>query len=246
MPTVNYNKISHIYDDVRQADIELITHFLAELDLNDAATILDIGCGTGNHTDLLQKVTHSHVYGIEPSAGMLSRARQKNRHVVFQSGDAAHIPFDDDYFDFVYMTDVIHHVPDINSMFAEIKRVLKTNGNVCIVTQSHHQIEQRPIVQFFPGTASVDKARYPDIDQIVAQAAAQSLKFIKTTVLYENQAIELGPEFLELVKKKGYSMLHLIADEEYDEGVKRLETELRYGTIKSTLSGETLVWFIKP
>lgn len=242
---VNYNEISQVYDEVRHVDRDLIDHFWRELDLNPASKILDIGCGTGSHADLLQKVTQGQVYGVEPAAGMLNQARQKNSRVVFELGDAAHLPFEADFFDFVYMTDVIHHVPDIGRMFAEIHRVLKTNGQVGIVTQSHYQIERRPIVQFFPGTAAADKARYPDIDQIIAQAEAQRLRFLKTTSLYENQAIELGPDFLELVKKKGYSMLHLIADKEYDVGLKRLADELRDGPIASKAAGETLVWFEK-
>ena len=207
--------------------------------------ILEIGCGTGNNTDLLQRVTQSDVYGVEPSEGMLSKAQQKDSKVVFKSGDAEHIPFEGEYFDFVYMTDVIHHVPDIGKMFAEINRVLKKIGKVCIVTQSHRQIEKRPIVQFFPGTATVDKERYPDIDKIIARAEEQQIKFMKNTISYENEVVELGLDYLELVKKKGYSMLHLISDEEYGEGLKLLEAELKNGKIRAKLSGETLVWFTK-
>ncbi len=181
MPKVDYNEISQIYDDVRQADVELINHFLQEIDFTPSTKILDIGCGTGNHADLLQKITHSHVYGIEPSAGMLSRAQQKNSQVVFKPGQADHIPFEDEFFDFVYMTDVIHHVPDIRKMFAEINRGLKQQGKLCIVTQSHDQIEKRPIVQFFPGTVAIDQERYPDINKIIETAEAH-LQFMKTAI----------------------------------------------------------------
>ena len=242
---VNYNEISQVYDEVRAADVELINSFLSEVDITPATKILDIGCGTGNYTTLLQQVTHGEVYGIEPAEGMLSKARQKSSGVFFTPGQAEQIPFADTYFDFVYMTDVIHHVPDRGKMFAEIKRVLKRAGKVCIVTQSHRQIEERPIVQFFPETASVDQARYPDIDEIIPSAIGQHLTFMKRTVLYENQEIELGLDFLELVQKKGYSMLHLISDKAYHAGLRRLEIALNKGPIKSKLSGETLVWFMQ-
>ena len=140
------------------------------------------------------------------------------------------------------MTDVIHHVRDIRAMFAEMFRVLKLGGKVCIATQSHHQIENRPIVAFFPGTAAVDKDRYPDIPDIIAHAEEHNLKFKRNVVLFENEEIELGQEYMELVQKKGYSMLHLLSDNEYAQGLKRLEGELRRGPIRSRLSGETLVW----
>jgi ubiquinone/menaquinone biosynthesis C-methylase UbiE len=245
MNRVNYEEISQVYDDVRQADIELINSFLQELAIDRKTRVLDIGCGTGNYTDLLQKVTQSEVYGVEPSAGMLAKAKSKQSKVIFKQGNAAELPFENEYFDFVYMTDVIHHVPEIGAMFAEIDRVLKDGGRVCIVTQSHQQIENRPIVKYFPGTAKVDKERYPDIDEIIVEAEGQGLKFDMNTILYEDELIELDEEYLELVQKKGYSMLHLITDEEYDQGLKQLRTELMRGKITVKLSGETMVWLLK-
>ncbi len=242
--TINYNNISAIYDDVRQANLELINTFRQEVDLNASTKVLDIGCGTGNNADLIQKITHSQLYGLEPSTGMLHRATQKNENILFKQGHAADIPFEDDYFDFIYMTDVIHHIPDIKMMFAEIKRVLKKNGKICIVTQSHQQIEKRPIVQFFPDTANVDKARYPDIETIIAVAGAQNLSFSKTSPLYEVKTVELGSDFLELVMKKGYSMLHLISDKEYQHGLKVLKSALEKGPLKLKAAGETLIWFM--
>jgi ubiquinone/menaquinone biosynthesis C-methylase UbiE len=245
MSKVNYNEISQVYDDVRQVDIELINSFLQEIEIEKETRVLDIGCGTGNYTDSLQKITQGEVYGVEPSKGMLGKAKAKQSKVVFKQGSAAELPFEDEFFDFVYMTDVIHHVPEIGAMFAEINRVLKEKGRVCIVTQSHQQIENRPIARFFPGTVAVDKRRYPDIPEVIANAEDQGLKLVKNAVLNENAKIELGQEFLELVKKKGYSMLHLLSEEEYREGLMGLKNKLMNGKIIAGSAGETLVWLTK-
>ncbi len=248
MQPVNYNEISKIYDDVREGDIVLINHFLQELPPEDGLTILDIGCGTGNYTDLFQKVTqarHYRVYGIEPSEGMISKARQKNNQIVFKQADAEDIPFEDHFFDFVFMTDVIHHIPDIRKMFSEIHRILKLQGKVCIFTQSHKQIEARPIARFFPGTVRVDQERYPDIDQIIAAAQRVHLLFLKQEVLFEGEPMEVAAGFLELARKKGYSMLHLLTEQEYQTGLRQLETAMPHGPIQARMAGETLVWFTK-
>ncbi len=248
MGQVNYNEISKIYDDVREGDIVLINHFLQELPPDGDLNILDIGCGTGNYTDLFQKVTlpkGCQVYGIEPSEGMISKARQKNSQVIFKQATAEDIPFEADFFDFVYMTDVIHHIPDIREMFAEIQRVLKPCGKVCIFTQSHRQIEKRPIAQFFPGTVRVDQERYPDIAEIVAAARSASLAYLKQEILFEGEVREMGTDFLELARKKGYSMLHLLTEAEYQSGLRTLESALQNGPIQVRSSGETLVWFAK-
>ncbi len=248
MQQVNYNEISKIYDDVREADIVLINHFLRELPPEEGLKILDIGCGTGNYTDLFQKVTQAkqyQVYGVEPSEGMVSKARQKNSHIVFEQATAENIPFEDNFFDFIYMTDVIHHIADIRKMFSEIQRTLKPQGKVCIYTQSHRQIEARPIAQFFPGTVRVDQRRYLDIDQIVAAARFGQLTYLKQEVLFEGKGIEVGADFLELARKKGYSMLHLLSEAEYQTGLSQLESALQHGPFQARMAGETLVWFTK-
>ena len=143
------------------------------------------------------------------------------------------------------MTDVIHHVPDIAKMFVEIARVLRPAGKVCIVTQSHRQIENRPIVRFFPGTARVDKQRYPDIPAVLNAALPAGLVSFKQEVLFEGDPLELGGDYLELVRKKGYSMLHLITDEEYESGLKALETALQNGPLTAQQAGETLIWLTR-
>lgn len=248
MQQVDYDEISKIYDDVREGDIVLINHFLDEISVDRSLNILDIGCGTGNYTDLLQKITRTRgwqIYGIDPSERMIEKARRKNRDIIFQQGRAEDLLWAHDFFDFIYMTDVIHHIPDIHRIFREIQRVLKIGGKVCIVTQSHRQIAARPIARFFPGTVRVDRERYPSIHEIHAAAHSAGLIFFKQEVLFEGDAIELNVEYLELVRKKGYSMLHLITDQEYQAGLQELERALQKGSIQARAAGETLVWFTK-
>lgn len=252
MDSLNYNKISKIYDDVREGDLALIQRLIRALPSHPDTCVLDIGCGTGNHTDLLQKLTGVQVYGIEPSEGMLEKARRKNPEITFKIGQADQIPFDDDFFDFAYMTAVVHHVPDIKAMFSEIWRVLRSPtpeagkpcGKGCIAMQSHQQIEERPIAQYFPGTVRVDKKRYPDIPELIVAATNRGFTEVKSETL-SDKPIKLDASYLELVRKKGYSMLHLISDEEYQAGLRKLEQAMRDGPITVQPSGGTLVWFTK-
>ncbi len=246
MKSIDYDQISQIYDDVRQADLELIEAFLQRVQLHEASRVLDIGCGTGNYTGLLQKITRAQLFGADPSSGMLDKARQKHPQVDFRQAQAHELPFADAFFDFIYMTDVIHHIPDIASLFAEIQRLLRPGGCACIATQSHGQIAARPIARFFPGTVAADQRRYPDIPSIIQEAENAGLQFLQTDLLGVEQEIELGPEFLELARKKGYSMLRLITDEEYARGLQALKECLQSGPIKAKAAGESLVWFINP
>ncbi|HEX3049329.1 MAG TPA: hypothetical protein VHP83_01640 [Aggregatilineaceae bacterium] len=92
----------------------------------------------------------------------------------------------------------------------------------------------------------MDRARYPDIDGIVRTAQACGLRFLRTTILFENQPLLLDDSFLELVRKKGYSMLHLITEEEYTAGLRALESALAAGPVEALAAGETLVWLARP
>ena len=244
MKSVNYNEISKTYDDVRKSDLTLVQRLTQVLPPRSDLRILDLGCGTGNYTDLFQRLTQAQVFGVDPSGGMLEKAREKDTNVTFKIGQADNIPFENDFFDFTYMTDIIHHVPDIEAMFGEIKRVLKSGGVGCVVTQSHQQIEARPIAHYFPGTARVDKERYPDIPEIIRAASSQNFIELGSEILSE-KPIELDADFLELVRKKGYSMLHLISDEEYQAGLQKLEGALDTGPVIVQPSGTTLVWYTK-
>jgi SAM-dependent methyltransferase len=243
MQPVNYDAISTIYDDVRRADLELIQEFIGQIEITPSTRILDLGCGTGNYLDLFQRVTQAQFYGVEPSIGMGLKASHKNNLVSICTGDAYHIPYVDDCFDFIYMTDVIHHIQDYHHLFAELHRVVKPAGRACIVTQSHDQIEKRPIVQFFPETIIVDQARYPKIDEIIQSAFL--FVALGADQIQEQSPITLGSDFLELVRKKGYSMLHLISDDAYALGLGQLETSLQLGDIDTTQAGSTLVWLQK-
>jgi SAM-dependent methyltransferase len=241
MNKIDYNEISRNYDDVRNADVELINHFLQETDVDANTRVLDIGCGTGNYTSLFQNLTGAQFCGIDPSSGMLEKARSKNPNITFAPGNAAEVPFPDDSFDFIYMTDVIHHVPDLAQMFREIDRVLKPGGKCCIVTQSHEQIDQRPTSKFFPGTAAADKKRYPDIPLIRQTAAANGFSQCKVDNI-AGEPTELDEDYLRLVESKGYSVFHLISAEEFELGRQALKERLTKKPVFMQTAGTSLVW----
>jgi ubiquinone/menaquinone biosynthesis C-methylase UbiE len=242
---INYNNISQVYDKVRQSDLTLVKHLISGVTIDDDFKTLEIGCGTGNYSDLFQRLTNSAVCGVDPSTGMLSQVCQKNPHIDYRNGRADAIPFDDSIFDFAFMTDVIHHVPDLTAMFAEIRRVLKPAARLCIATQSHAQIAIRPIATFFPATMQVDQGRYPEIGEILTTSQLKGFNFLKQEVLFAGREILLDQSFLQLVRLKGYSMLHLITPVEYQDGLQTLETALKDGPIKAKAAGETLLWLCK-
>jgi ubiquinone/menaquinone biosynthesis C-methylase UbiE len=100
--------------------------------------VLDVGCGSGNLTLTAKSYAgpSGKVHGIDASPEMIDVARKKASNsqldVVFDLGLIEKLPFVNATFDVVISRLVIHHLPDDvkQRAFAEIFRVLKTNGHL--------------------------------------------------------------------------------------------------------------------
>ena len=242
---VNYNEIAKKYDLTRKENINTIDRFLKTVAISADINVLDFGCGTGNFTCAFKLMTNANVYGVEPSDGMREKAAEKNNKIVFKKGNHEYLPFEDSYFGFIYMTDVIHHVPDIDLMFTEINRVLKKEGHVCIVTESHEQLKSRFWVKYFPTTVHVEKERYPDISQITESAVKNGLTFIKNESTDSKKKHMISSEFIQLVENKGYSMFELIKDSDYTKGFAHMKTDYNQNIEVEYTHGETFIWLRK-
>jgi ubiquinone/menaquinone biosynthesis C-methylase UbiE len=88
-------------------------------------TILEVGCGTGR---LLERVAGfaSRAVGMDLSAGMLAKARERGLEVA--QGSATALPYGSESFDVTYSFKVLPHVADIRLALAEMARVTRPGG----------------------------------------------------------------------------------------------------------------------
>jgi ubiquinone/menaquinone biosynthesis C-methylase UbiE len=242
--SIDYDEVSKVYDNVRVGDPEMIHQILQGVKLDQGSAVLDIGCGTGNNTLLFREATETNVVGLDISYGMLKKAYEKSKQVLLVQAPADALPFAKDTFHFVFMTEVIHHLPEPSSSIRDIFRVIKVGGELCIVTQSHNQIDGRMTSRFFPASASVDKERYPDID--VIEEFLRQAGFNKMNPKeYEFRPTKLDQEYLHTVENRGYSMLHKISREDYEKGVQDLKKVFASGEELKYSAGYTFVWATK-
>ena len=242
--SIDYDKVSKVYDNVRVGDPEMVHQLLQEVNLDSDSLVLDVGCGTGNNTLLFAEATHARVTGLDISHGMLEKAREKSKQVPLVQAPADTLPFANETFHFVFMTEVIHHLPDPGSSIEDAYRVLSPNGALCIVTQSHKQIEGRMTSRFFPASAIVDKERYPDIDVIDEYILHAGFnKMIPKE--YQFRPTQLCEDYLRTVENRGYSMLHKISREDYEQGVRDLKAAFTNGEKLTYSADYTFVWATK-
>jgi ubiquinone/menaquinone biosynthesis C-methylase UbiE len=242
--TIDYDKVSKVYDNVRIGDPEMVHQILQGVRLDRDSIVLDVGCGTGNNTLLLVETIDAKVIGLDISYGMLEKACEKSKRIPFVQAPADILPFPDKTFHFVFMTEVIHHLPAPHSSIADIYRVLETRGAVCIVTQSHNQIDGRMTSRFFPASARVDKERYPDTDVIEEYMLNFGFNRVSTKE-YQFRPTQLGEEYLNTARNRGYSMLHKISQEEYERGLQALEAAFASGEKLTYSAGYSFVWGFK-
>jgi len=94
--------------------------------------LLDIGCGDGSFSLLLQKFS-DEVYGVDLVEEAVQRARSQGVQTFKIDIDEKDLPFENNFFDAVLCGEVIEHLYDPDHLLDEIYRVLKPNG-ICIIT----------------------------------------------------------------------------------------------------------------
>lgn len=242
--TIDYDSASRSYDNTRSASVGLIEQFNRKVTFSAGTTVLDFGCGTGNYLDTIQRTYGSRCYGVEPSVGMREKAKAKNRELIIEEGDHGRIPFEAGFFDFSYMTDVIHHVPDMAAMFGELRRVLKTGAKLCIVTESHAQIDARFYNRYFPSIATNEKKRYPDIGEIQRVAVRHRFSSLEVEMLARAVAGVVSAALVRTVEEKNYSMFRQLDQSEYVIGLEKLRGDLGK-THDASAMGGSLIWLEK-
>ncbi len=94
---------------------------------------LELGCGTGFFLlNLMQAGLAKHGSVTDLSPGMVAAALRNATHLGLdvdgRVADAERLPYADDTFDVVVGHAVLHHIPDLDTAFREVLRVLKPGG----------------------------------------------------------------------------------------------------------------------
>lgn len=119
--------------------------------LKESGLWLDLGCGDGNTSRFVHKYFPNYTYhGIDVSKKSVKVAKEKNQfNDFFSVYDGAHINQEDNTYDVIYVSTVLHHVPpeQWKSLLTECKRVLKPEGKLVIFEHNPWNPVTRKIVK---------------------------------------------------------------------------------------------------
>ena len=133
-----------------------IIHFDSVWD--DGSLILEAGCGIGSQTKIVApKNKNSNFISIDISLDSLEQAKSiadsnKIDNVVFQQADIFELPFEDEYFDHIFVSFVLEHIPNPLESLNKLKRVLKQKGTITLIEGDHGS------AYFHPDSEAANKA----------------------------------------------------------------------------------------
>jgi ubiquinone/menaquinone biosynthesis C-methylase UbiE len=154
-----YNNWSSSYDSdrnlTRDLDASITRNTFGHVKLG---AILEVGCGTGKNTDLLSQVG-DRLVALDLSAGMinLARAKVQSSRVQFVMADVSQPwPCVAETFDLVVCNLILEHIEDLNPVFAEAQRMLRSGGRLFLSELHPFRQYQGTVANFQRGESRIE------------------------------------------------------------------------------------------
>lgn len=242
---LNYQHIADGFFHTHTVNRRIFYELLSQFSTKKPLKVLDFGCGTGNYIKAMRENTCYDVYGVEPCEEMIAYAITNNPHITIKKGNHEAIPYPDNYFDYVYMTNVVHHVDNLPLMYKEIYRVLKPTGILCICTESRWQLLSKYWIRYFPSIIVKDLQRFPSILTLQYIARKKKMYPLKITQIKERKWSFITDFLIKQITERSMSVLNLLSDTEYNRGKTKILTAKKRRTKHLCLRGYTFLWFKK-
>jgi ubiquinone/menaquinone biosynthesis C-methylase UbiE len=131
------------YEKATKLAVESYYHQVAEevVSVFKQGVLLDLGTGPGVlPVEIIKLAPGIQIVGVDLSRQLIRMARARaleleagvSKHIVFEVANAANLRFNDDSFDMVISTGMLHSLKRPSKVFKEIFRVLKQGGDAWI------------------------------------------------------------------------------------------------------------------
>jgi ubiquinone/menaquinone biosynthesis C-methylase UbiE len=223
---VDYDKVASTYDRRYEGNgmPGIAASLLTLARQLEAERILEVGCGTGHWLANLHEVT-AHLYGLDLSAGMLSKAQDRSKALRLVRGRAGRLSFPASSFDLVYCVNAIHHFDQQREFVFEARRLLRSGGALTVFGMDpHERREDYYLYRYFHGTYETDLVRFPSWGTVLDWMALAGFEQITWRTVERIYDPKVGRTVLRdpFLDKSATSQLTLLTDEAYAEGISRI------------------------
>lgn len=194
-----------------------------QLDFFDYASfaggrVLEVGIGLG--TDLKQFARNgAECFGVDITQRHLELTRLNFQlegfAVDLRDADAASLPFPDNHFDSVHSFGVLHHIPDVRRVLAEIHRVLKPGG--VLQTAVYHRASLQTLTLFLRSLLNLSLFRLGPAGVLARIETGADGRDIKPYVKLYSRG-----EWRRLVERAGFNTVRIAARQINFEGTRIL------------------------
>lgn len=240
MPAL-YDLIGNSYARSRRADAAIAQALAEQLSLTPFGAYLDLGCGTGNYTVALSAMG-GFWSGVDVSEVMLAQARQKSSTIDWIQSSANALPFPDAVFQGAICTLAIHHFPDLESPFLEIRRTLQ-GGVFVMFTGLAEQMRCYWLCHYFPEMMNRSIERMPSESKVRSALSRAGFGSVTVTPFFVTDELEdlflysgkhrpdlyLDPE----IRANISSFANLAPSAELHDGLARLSADVQSGEFAS-------------
>lgn len=224
------------YKKTRSTWPEVLDFFLKHIKSNN---FLDAGCGTGNDLMAIYEKTGFIGWGADKSDDMLIQTKSKGCLSPLKQADLdSEFPYEHE-FETIYLHDVIHHLKSPSFFINNSYGHLVLGGVLIIGSEFQEGLREKFSSLYFKGALEADMNRYYGFEEI--NGHVKSAGFNKTEILKINDSILIDDQIMQQVRTRSHSILHLVTDVDFAEGLEKMEKDYKTGKLKFMKRDYTLL-----
>lgn len=179
-------------------------YFIELGEITKNTKVLEIGCGSGLFTQKVFEATKAQITATDLSEELLEIAKKKLPNVNFEAQDAMNLPYEENSFDVVFGSSILHHL-EMDLALKGMLKVLKPGGK--LIFAEPNMINPQILLQKNIPAIKHAMGDSPDETAVIRWKLAKEMKKVGYSIVkifpYDFLHPSVSPKLIPFVKKMG-------------------------------------------